>query len=148
MELEKAIDLFVFLLSPQDVLMNVNQMSAEYLFQQDKHYELTLDTGDKTIQCGRHIDILKLWLAWKGRGHSGYAEHVEVLVERAQFFYETIRARQPYFRLIMKVTTSVFPSSINDSFSHRLSTSASGTFRRVYTRWIRTLWSTTSFWTR
>ena len=87
--------------------MDVNQMSAEYLFQQDKHYELTLDTGDKTIQCGRHIDIFKLWLAWKGRGHEGYAEHVEVLFERAQFFYETIQARQPYFRLIMKVRDTI-----------------------------------------
>lgn len=78
-------------------------MQAEYLFQQDKHYELSLDTGDKTIQCGRHIDILKLWLAWKARGHQGYAEHIEVLLERATFLYETVKAREPYFRMVMKV---------------------------------------------
>ena len=41
--------------------MHANRMFAGYLFQPDKHYGTFLDTGDKTIQCGRHIDILKLW---------------------------------------------------------------------------------------
>ena len=78
-------------------------MSAGYLFQPDKHYEISLDTGDKTIQCGRHVDILKLWLAWKARGHQGYAEHIELLVDRARFLYETVRGRSPYFRVLMEV---------------------------------------------
>ena len=87
--------------------MSANEMSAGYLFQQDKHYEVTLDTGDKTIQCGRHIDIFKLWLAWKARGHDGYAEHIETLLDRAQFFYETVHSRKPYFRTLMKVGSEV-----------------------------------------
>ncbi|CAF1450923.1 unnamed protein product [Adineta ricciae] len=90
------------LLRHANVLMRANQMLAPYLFQPDKHYETSLDTGDKTIQCGRHIDILKLWLAWKARGNQGYAEHVESLLENANFFYETICQRQPYFRIVMK----------------------------------------------
>jgi glutamate/tyrosine decarboxylase-like PLP-dependent enzyme len=83
--------------------MNANQMLAGYLFQPDKHYELALDTGDKTIQCGRHIDILKLWLTWKARGLNGYAEHIELLLDNANFLYETVRTREPYFRMLMKV---------------------------------------------
>lgn len=42
-------------------------MAATYLFQQDKHYDVNYDTGDKTIQCGRHVDILKVWLMFKAK---------------------------------------------------------------------------------
>ena len=47
--------------------MNCNKMCAEYLFQQDKHYDTSFDTGDKVIQCGRHNDIFKLWLLWRAK---------------------------------------------------------------------------------
>ena len=42
-------------------------MNATYLFQQDKHYDICYDTGDKTIQCGRHIDVFKVWLMWRAK---------------------------------------------------------------------------------
>lgn len=42
-------------------------MSADYLFQKDKHYDVCYDTGDKVIQCGRHNDIFKFWLQWRSR---------------------------------------------------------------------------------
>ncbi|CAF4942259.1 unnamed protein product [Rotaria sp. Silwood1] len=90
------------LIRHSNILMQANQMLAGYLFQPDKHYETSLDTGDKTIQCGRHIDIFKLWLGWKARGHQGYAEHVETLLKKANFFYEIISKREPFFRMVMK----------------------------------------------
>ncbi|MGH0164037.1 UNVERIFIED_CONTAM: hypothetical protein FKN15_046202 [Acipenser sinensis] len=49
------------------LMQNCNQMHACYLFQQDKHYDLSYDTGDKALQCGRHVDIFKLWLMWKAK---------------------------------------------------------------------------------
>lgn len=51
----------------QGLLMSCNQLSADYLFQQDKHYDVNYDTGDKVIQCGRHNDIFKLWLMWRSK---------------------------------------------------------------------------------
>ena len=42
-------------------------MAADYLFQQDKHYDVSYDTGDKVIQCGRHNDIFKFWLMWRAK---------------------------------------------------------------------------------
>ena len=51
----------------QGLLISCNQMSADYLFQKDKHYDVCYDTGDKVIQCGRHNDIFKLWLQWRSR---------------------------------------------------------------------------------
>ena len=51
----------------QSLLYHCNRMCADYLFQQDKHYDVTYDTGDKVIQCGRHNDIFKLWLTWRAK---------------------------------------------------------------------------------
>lgn len=42
-------------------------MCAGYLFQPDKQYDVSYDTGDKAIQCGRHVDIFKFWLMWKAK---------------------------------------------------------------------------------
>ena len=45
-----------------------NSTRATYLFQQDKmNYDISYDTGDKSIQCGRLNDALKFWLMWKAK---------------------------------------------------------------------------------
>ena len=51
----------------QGLLISCNQMSADYLFQTDKSYDVCYDTGDKVIQCGRHNDIFKFWLMWRSK---------------------------------------------------------------------------------
>ncbi|VDM16910.1 unnamed protein product [Wuchereria bancrofti] len=51
----------------EGLLFQTNQMSADYLFQQDKPYDVSFDTGDKAMQCGRHNDIFKLWLMWRSK---------------------------------------------------------------------------------
>lgn len=56
-----------FLIISKGLLIETNQMCADYLFQQDKHYDVSYDTGDKVIQCGRHNDIFKLWLMWRSK---------------------------------------------------------------------------------
>lgn len=58
---------FCLLLRLQGLLQGCNSMCAGYLFQQDKQYDVTYDTGDKAIQCGRHVDIFKFWLMWKAK---------------------------------------------------------------------------------
>lgn len=66
-------------------MQNCNQMHACYLFQQDKHYDLSYDTGDKALQCGRHVDIFKLWLMWRAK------------VRPSEVFQETTRGRLSVF---------------------------------------------------
>ncbi|XP_078083815.1 glutamate decarboxylase 2 [Mustelus asterias] len=55
------------LVREEGLLQNCNQMNACYLFQPDKQYDLSYDTGDKALQCGRHVDIFKLWLMWRAK---------------------------------------------------------------------------------
>lgn len=35
-----------------------------------------MDTGNKSLQCGRVLDILKLWIYFKGNGWKGISEQV------------------------------------------------------------------------
>uniref|UniRef100_A0A4W5QX85 Glutamate decarboxylase 1 n=1 Tax=Hucho hucho TaxID=62062 RepID=A0A4W5QX85_9TELE len=55
------------LVRERGVLSGCNSMCAGYLFQPDKQYDVSYDTGDKAIQCGRHVDIFKFWLMWKAK---------------------------------------------------------------------------------
>jgi len=42
------------------------------------------DLGPLSLACGRKVDALKLWLAWKHHGVEGYARRVEHLVALAE----------------------------------------------------------------
>ena len=55
---------------------------ADYLFQSDKLYG-EYDSGDRTFQCARRIDALKLWLTWKVRGDDGFAARIDHAVAMA-----------------------------------------------------------------
>ena len=66
--------------------------NATYLFQQDKHYDTSYDTGDMSIQCGRKIDVLKLWLLWKARGDSGMEAAIDSLFSLSRYL-STIYSR-------------------------------------------------------
>ncbi|CAB1336683.1 unnamed protein product, partial [Coregonus sp. 'balchen'] len=60
-----------------NLLKHCHSANTTYLFQQDKFYDMSLDTGDKSIQCGRKVDCLNLWLMWKAVGSHGLAERVD-----------------------------------------------------------------------
>jgi glutamate/tyrosine decarboxylase-like PLP-dependent enzyme len=56
---------------------------ADYLFQPDKR-NTGLDAGDRTFQCGRRVDVAKLWLSWKAHGDAGFAARIEHAVGLAE----------------------------------------------------------------
>jgi len=45
--------------------------------------EETNDLGPMSLQCGRKVESLKLWLAWKYHGASGYGRRIDHLMELA-----------------------------------------------------------------
>jgi glutamate decarboxylase len=75
-------------------------MSADYLFQTDKCYDVTYDTGDKVIQCGRHNDIFKFWLQWRSRGMSGFEKQIDRLMELTYYQVEQMKKMPEKFYLI------------------------------------------------
>ncbi|CAH4027522.1 unnamed protein product [Pieris brassicae] len=89
----------LFLLKERGLLHEANSAAAQYLFQQDKFYDVRYDTGDKSIQCGRKIDAFKLWMIWKARGDIGLNQMTDYIMELAEFCLETVALR-PGFRLV------------------------------------------------
>ncbi|XP_053571802.1 glutamate decarboxylase 1-like [Bombina bombina] len=83
------------------LLQACNQQCASYLFQPDKQYEVTYDTGDKTIQCGRHVDVFKLWLMWKAKGTHGFELQINKCIELSEYLYYNIKSRE-HFELVFQ----------------------------------------------
>jgi glutamate/tyrosine decarboxylase-like PLP-dependent enzyme len=62
-------------------------MAAHYLFHSNTE---DLDLGHMSLQCGRRIDALKLWLAWKEKGDAGWAKLVDGYVELAEYLEKLV----------------------------------------------------------
>ncbi|XP_046489258.2 cysteine sulfinic acid decarboxylase isoform X2 [Neodiprion pinetum] len=90
----------LFLVKGEGSLHKANSAAANYLFQQDKFYDVSWDTGDKSVQCGRKVDALKLWLMWKAKGTNGLRRAVDHAVAAARYFQNQIAARRG-FRLVI-----------------------------------------------
>ncbi|XP_074652142.1 glutamate decarboxylase 1-like [Tubulanus polymorphus] len=79
------------LVKDKNILASCNSMHADYLFQQDKHYDTSYDTGDKAIQCGRHNDVFKLWLMWRAKGESGFESQINRIFDLARYLRDSLR---------------------------------------------------------
>ena len=66
---------------------------ADYLFQPEKAHG-HLDAGDRTVMCGRRVDVLKLWLAWKAHGDHGFAQRIDHVVSLAESARQHIRRNE------------------------------------------------------
>uniref|UniRef100_A0A8C7XH16 Glutamate decarboxylase 1b n=1 Tax=Oryzias sinensis TaxID=183150 RepID=A0A8C7XH16_9TELE len=84
------------LVREKGILAGCNSMCAGYLFQPDKQYDVTYDTGDKAIQCGRHVDIFKFWLMWKAKGTIGFEQHIDKCLDLSQYLYNKINNREGF----------------------------------------------------
>nr|QJC58940.1 cysteine sulfinic acid decarboxylase [Atractosteus tropicus] len=84
-----------------NLLKRCHCANATYLFQQDKFYDLSYDTGDKSVQCGRKVDCLKLWLMWKAVGTRGLEERVDKAFAYTRFLVEEMKKREG-FQLVVE----------------------------------------------
>lgn len=84
-----------------NLLKHCHGSQASYLFQQDKFYDVALDTGDKVVQCGRRVDCLKLWLMWKAQGGQGLERRVDQAFALARYLVEEMKKREG-FELVME----------------------------------------------
>ncbi|EPQ15031.1 Glutamate decarboxylase-like protein 1 [Myotis brandtii] len=79
---------------------------ASYLFQQDKFYDVSYDTGDKSIQCSRRADAFKFWMTWKALGTLGLEERVNRALALSRYLVEEIKKREG-FKLLMEVAPAI-----------------------------------------
>lgn len=110
-----------FIVRHKGILHTTNSANATYLFQQvnqdlfwynciplknlnkhllkDKFYDVSYDTGDKSIQCGRKVDAFKFWFMLKARGESYMEEMVDNTFDMAELL-TTLVSTRPGFRLV------------------------------------------------
>lgn len=79
---------------PQNLLQRCHSARASYLFQQDKFYDISYDTGDKSIQCSRKPDAFKFWLMWKALGTGELEQRVDRALAMARWVWGNITGLQ------------------------------------------------------
>jgi len=80
-----------FIVKDERILSSVCSHSdvAHYLFHEDFK---EVDLGRYSLQCGRRNDSLKLWLAWREIGDSGWAKMVESYCSLADYLERRVVA--------------------------------------------------------
>lgn len=66
---------------------NLTDLNTDYIFHDIDEIE---DLGKKSIQCGRRVDAVKLWFAWKYFGLEGYQQRIDKLMEMAAYAEELV----------------------------------------------------------
>ncbi|GAB0098487.1 cysteine sulfinic acid decarboxylase [Sergentomyia squamirostris] len=84
----------------KNLLHKCNCANADYLFQQDKFYDISYDTGDKSFQCGRKVDSFKVWLMLKVRGVNELGLKVDNAMEMSQYLTNRLKSNST-FRLVL-----------------------------------------------
>lgn len=74
------------------LMQQVNCANASYQFQKDK-LNCEHDTGDKSIQCGRKVDVQKLWMAFKVQGEKGFAARIDRMLETSRYLRDKVVER-------------------------------------------------------
>jgi glutamate/tyrosine decarboxylase-like PLP-dependent enzyme len=67
---------------------NIIDANTDYIYHDLDDIE---DLGRKSIQCGRRVDAVKLWFAWKYYGKNGYAKRIENIMDMAAYAEEVVR---------------------------------------------------------
>lgn len=89
----------IFLTSKPNVLKGANSGGgSKYIF----HDERGLDIGTYSIQCGRKVDSLPIWMQWKMRGTQHYREKISDLYELQDWFVDKLLNSPSKYKLILK----------------------------------------------
>lgn len=73
----------VFLVKKRGILQqNITEINTDYIYHDKNQME---DLGKKSIQCGRRVDAVKLWFAWKYYGMEGYQKRIDHLIDMASY---------------------------------------------------------------
>lgn len=67
---------------------NITDINTDYIFHE---LDETEDLGKKSIQCGRRVDAVKLWFAWKYYGLDGYRDRIDNLMDMAIYAEQRVK---------------------------------------------------------
>ncbi|MCF6242693.1 MAG: pyridoxal-dependent decarboxylase [Bacteroidales bacterium] len=80
----------VLLLKDKHRLMkNLSDLNTDYIYHDNDLEEYNL--GKQSVQCGRRVDALKVWLAWRYYGDLGYEKRINRMFELAAHAEKTVK---------------------------------------------------------
>eukprot|EP01065_Artemidia_motanka_P045137 TRINITY_DN6569_c0_g1_i1.p2 TRINITY_DN6569_c0_g1~~TRINITY_DN6569_c0_g1_i1.p2 ORF type:complete len:531 (+),score=225.34 TRINITY_DN6569_c0_g1_i1:62-1654(+) len=108
----------VVLTRRQGELMKCNQFKAEYLFKDENLAKIVArgedktgnaaaeleekqyDLGDKSLQCGRHVDVLKIWMMFKRHGQEYFERRVENGFQNRDFMMARMARKPEMYQIV------------------------------------------------
>jgi glutamate/tyrosine decarboxylase-like PLP-dependent enzyme len=88
----------ILLVREKGHLLRTNSVTGTDCIFHDESYGAH-DLGPMSLQCGRRVDALKLWLSWKFYGDTGYAERIDRFFELTAFAEDIVK-RTPSLELM------------------------------------------------
>jgi len=67
---------------------NLSEMNTDYIYHDIDDIN---DLGKKSVQCGRRVDAVKLWFAWKYYGKDGYRDRMDNLISMAEYAEKKVK---------------------------------------------------------
>ncbi len=81
----------VLLLKDKHCLMkNLSDLNTDYIYHDNDLDEYNL--GKQSIQCGRRVDALKVWLAWRYYGDLGYEKRINKMFDLAAYAENKVKS--------------------------------------------------------
>ena len=65
------------------LMKNLSDLNTDYIYHDNDLEEYNL--GKQSVQCGRRVDALKVWLAWRYYGDEGYETRINRMFELAEY---------------------------------------------------------------
>jgi len=95
----------VLLVKKRGVLQqNITDINTDYIFHD---IDMIEDLGKKSIQCGRKVDAVKLWFAWKYFGLEGYRKRIDNLIEMAKYAENKVKKHSRLELIVPRQSFSV-----------------------------------------
>jgi len=80
----------ILLVREKGCLLNTNSVTGtDYIFHDEAFG--SHDLGPMSLQCGRRVDALKLWLSWKFFGDKRFAERIDHFFELAEYAEDIVQ---------------------------------------------------------
>ncbi|MFO7923650.1 MAG: aminotransferase class V-fold PLP-dependent enzyme [Bacteroidales bacterium] len=93
---------------------NVSDINKDYIFHDLDGIE---DLGEKSLQCGRKVDAVKLWFAMKYYGIKGYRQRIDNIFELAAYAEEIVNSHPNLELLISRQSFTVCFRYVSDNVS-------------------------------
>ena len=91
----------ILLSSHENLFRDSNCLEIAYLFNNDKYYDSTYDSGNKYFLCGRRPDVFKFWLVWKIKKKDYFSKLINDIFEKTMYMKKLIISNPKNFELVI-----------------------------------------------